>query len=120
MSEFSLGHAHQNLIIINLLYRMFSPVLRKALTTGLLCCPLLGAGYSTSSPHYEVVIGGGGIMGCSTAFFLAQRIPPSSICIIERDPEVRGVSFIQREESVSAYLLNKQELIKTSFHTTDC
>ncbi len=27
-------------------------------------------------------------MGCSSAYFLAQRIPPSSICILERDPTV--------------------------------
>ena len=35
-----------------------------------------------------MVIGGGGIMGCSSALFLAQRVQPSSICIVERDPKV--------------------------------
>ena len=38
--------------------------------------------------QYDVVIAGGGIMGCSSAYFLAQRIPGSSICVIERDPKV--------------------------------
>ncbi len=45
--------------------------------------------YSTLSTSYEVIIGGGGIMGCSSAFFLAQRMRPSSICIVEKDPKVR-------------------------------
>ena len=38
--------------------------------------------------QYDVVVAGGGIMGCSSAYFLAQRIPGSSICVIERDPKV--------------------------------
>ena len=37
---------------------------------------------------YDIVIAGGGIMGCSSAYFLAKRRPPSSICIVERDTEV--------------------------------
>ena len=37
---------------------------------------------------YDVVIAGGGIMGSSSAYFLAQRIPPSSICVVERDSKV--------------------------------
>ena len=38
--------------------------------------------------NYEVIIVGGGIMGLSCAYFLARRINPSSICIIERDLKV--------------------------------
>lgn len=38
--------------------------------------------------HYPVVIGGGGIMGCSSAYFLTRSFPPSQICIVERDPLV--------------------------------
>lgn len=37
---------------------------------------------------YDVIIAGGGVMGCSSAYFLAQRMPPSSICVVERDPTV--------------------------------
>lgn len=43
-----------------------------------------------SGRTYSVVIAGGGIMGCSSAYFLAQRIPPSSICVVERDSKVYG------------------------------
>ena len=31
---------------------------------------------------------GGGIMGCASAFFLAKRMPPEQITVIERDPKV--------------------------------
>ena len=50
-------------------------------------CALAGARkhFSTS---YDVVIAGGGVMGCSSAYFLAKRMPGSSICIVERDPNV--------------------------------
>ena len=37
---------------------------------------------------YDVVIAGGGIMGCASAFFLAKRMPPEQITVIERDPKV--------------------------------
>eukprot|EP00924_Labyrinthula_sp_SR-Ha-C_P001069 maker-scaffold_7-snap-gene-12.38-mRNA-1 protein AED:0.02 eAED:0.02 QI:59/1/1/1/0/0/3/109/440 len=34
---------------------------------------------------YDYVIGGGGIMGASTAFFLKKIAPQASVCVIERD-----------------------------------
>ena len=37
----------------------------------------------------DVVIAGGGIMGLASAYFLAKRIDPTRICIIERDNQVR-------------------------------
>ena len=39
---------------------------------------------------YDVTIVGGGIMGSSSAYFLANRMRPEmeKICVIERDPTV--------------------------------
>ena len=45
--------------------------------------------YSSTGGHHDVIIAGGGIMGCASAYFLAQRMSPTSICIVERDPTVR-------------------------------
>ena len=36
--------------------------------------------------HYDVAIVGGGILGLSSAFFFSKRVPPSRICVLERDP----------------------------------
>jgi len=41
-----------------------------------------------SDSKHDVVIVGGGVMGWSSAFFLARRIPGDSICVIERDTKV--------------------------------
>lgn len=43
---------------------------------------------SRNSSSYEVVIAGGGIMGCASAYFLAKRMPPQRILVVERDPMV--------------------------------
>ena len=40
---------------------------------------------------YDVVLGGGGIIGCASAYFLAKRIPAERICVIERDPSVSAL-----------------------------
>ena len=44
--------------------------------------------------HYDVVIAGGGVMGCSSGYFLARRIPGHSVCIIERDTKVLCACFL--------------------------
>ena len=55
---------------------------------GGLLCARWSSNEAGSDRTYSVVIAGGGIMGCSSAYFLAQRIPPSSICVVERDSKV--------------------------------
>ena len=54
-----------------------------------------GLGMVTSWPavrrYYDVVLGGGGIIGCASAYFLARRIPAERICVIERDPRVSSL-----------------------------
>lgn len=38
------------------------------------------------------MLGGGGIIGCASAFFLASRIPAERICVVERDPSVSALA----------------------------
>ena len=49
---------------------------------------------SNSKNSYDVVILGGGLMGLTSAFFLAKRINPSSICVIERDLKVLSHKYL--------------------------
>jgi FAD-dependent oxidoreductase domain-containing protein 1 len=52
-------------------------------------CPsskALGVSAKRFGSRYHVILGGGGIMGCTSAYFLTKRFSPSEICIIERDP----------------------------------
>lgn len=37
---------------------------------------------------YDAVIIGAGVMGLSCAYFLAKRINPDSVCVVERDLKV--------------------------------
>lgn len=43
---------------------------------------------------YDVLIAGGGLMGLSVAYFLARRIAPSSVCVVERDLQVFHIIFV--------------------------
>ena len=38
--------------------------------------------------QYDVVIVGGGLMGCSTAYHVISHDPSLRVCIVERDPSV--------------------------------
>ena len=42
-------------------------------------------GLDQLSRHYDVVVVGGGVMGSSSAYFLASRMPNKSVCVVERD-----------------------------------
>ena len=55
---------------------------------------------SVSKSHkrnYDVILVGGGVMGLSSAYFLAKKIDPSSICVVERDRNV-NIYFIPKKE----------------------
>lgn len=57
---------------------------------------------------YDVVIVGGGIMGSSSAYFLANRMSREmgKICVIERDPTVSILSGLRNYADRSLYSQN--------------
>ena len=42
----------------------------------------------TNIHDYDVVIAGGGLMGCSSAYHLMSHDPSLRVCIVEKDPTV--------------------------------
>ncbi|XP_065842241.1 FAD-dependent oxidoreductase domain-containing protein 1-like [Oscarella lobularis] len=50
--------------------------------------------------HYDVCIVGGGIMGSSSAYFLANKIAPSSIRVVERDATYARASTVLSAGSI--------------------
>lgn len=54
------------------------------------------SGLPAARGSYDVVLGGGGIIGCASAYFLAKRIPAERICVVERDPKVSALANSQR------------------------
>ena len=36
---------------------------------------------------YDVILAGGGVMGCATAYYLLQADPTLKVAIVEKDPE---------------------------------
>lgn len=51
---------------------------------------------SALSPRqFDIVIIGGGIMGCSTAYFLKREAPSADICVVEPDPTYEFCSTLR-------------------------
>ncbi len=76
------------------------------MTRGLSTHSKTSTGQPSLEEHYDVVISGGGVIGCSSAYFLARRMPGRSVCIIERDPKVRKLCHLVLME-----LLNQLDCI---------
>lgn len=49
----------------------------------------------TRTPHYDVAVIGGGIVGSSTAYFLKTLAPTLSVCVIEPDPSYEFCSTVR-------------------------
>ncbi|KAJ7360338.1 hypothetical protein OS493_016970 [Desmophyllum pertusum] len=72
---------------------------------------------STEQKSYDVAIVGGGVMGSSSAYFLANRMPPGTgkICVIERDPTYSkasttlSVSSIRQQFSMAENIQMSQQ-----------
>jgi len=47
------------------------------------------------SPHHDIAIIGGGIMGCSAAYFLKTLDPALAVCVIEPDPSYELCSTLR-------------------------
>ena len=63
--------------------------------------------------HYDVCVIGGGIVGCSVAYWLAQRVNKGlEICVIERDPSVsfKTLCFFYLRARYEIYLRNLQTM----------
>lgn len=64
-----------------------------------------------------MIIGGGGVMGCSSAYFLSQRISPNKICIIERDHSYTKSSTVLSVGSIRQQF-SLEENILLSLHSS--
>lgn len=49
----------------------------------------------TSPSKYDVVVIGGGILGCSTAYFVKVAHPSISVCVVEPDPSYEFASALR-------------------------
>ena len=46
-------------------------------------------------PKFDIVVIGGGILGCATAYFLLRESPTLSLCVIEPDPTYEFASTLR-------------------------
>jgi len=62
---------------------------------------------ANTSDAYDVVIVGGGIMGLSTAHFLKNKSPSTSVLVIERDPTYNSCSTTRSAASIRHQFSNE-------------
>lgn len=87
---FCLGH---RMLKRNVTYSQLRLTISRCLSLSCMSCNAKGSktqGSFEEKKVYDVAIVGGGIMGSSSAYFLANRMSPGvgKICVIERDPTV--------------------------------
>ena len=64
---------------------------------------------------FDVVIVGGALVGCSTAYHLLARAPSLSVCVIERDPTFE-FSASERSNAGVRLLFSQEENIRMSLY----
>ncbi len=70
------------------------------------------------SRQFDVIVVGGGVMGCSTAFHLLRAHPRQRVAVIERDPGYRFASTVLSDGNVRIQF-NLEENIRISQHTME-
>ena len=65
---------------------------------------------ATIPTEHDVVIVGGGLMGCSTAYHLISHDPSLRVCIVERDTSVSYITTDSKIDSNIVHLTSLQKL----------
>src|SRR5262245_29316870 len=68
--------------------------------------------------RFDVVVVGGGVMGCSTAYHLLRASPGLRVAVVERDPSYRHASTVLSDGNVRVQF-NLEENIRISQHTLE-
>ena len=63
----------------------------------------------TDKNMYDVIMVGGGVMGCATAYYLLKNDPQVKVAIIEKDPtyEFNSSCFVRRQHSFAVQYQGK-------------
>ena len=67
---------------------------------------------------YDVLIAGGGVMGCATAYYLLQMEPQLRVAIFEKEPEYKHCSTVLSDGNVRVQF-NLKENIQISQYTLE-
>ncbi|MCB0107213.1 MAG: FAD-binding oxidoreductase [Caldilineaceae bacterium] len=60
---------------------------------------------------FDVIMAGGGVMGCATAYYLLQADPTIKVAIIEKDPEYKHSSTVLSDGNIRLQFNRKENIL---------
>ncbi len=69
----------------------------------------------TTKQTYDVILAGGGVMGCATAYFLLKHDPTIQVLIIEKDPTYEKASTILSDGNIRIQFNLKENIQISQF-----
>ena len=61
--------------------------------------------------HFDVIMAGGGVMGCATAYYLVRADPTIKIAIVEADPQYRYNSTVLSDGNIRLQFNLKENVL---------
>ncbi|MCB0121919.1 MAG: FAD-binding oxidoreductase, partial [Caldilineaceae bacterium] len=60
---------------------------------------------------FDVIMAGGGVMGCATAYYLLQADPTIKVAIVEKDPEYKHSSTVLSDGNIRLQFNRKENIL---------
>ena len=68
-----------------------------------------------NTAKFDVIMAGGGVMGCAAAYYLMQADPTMKVAIVEMDPEYKHNSSVLSDGNVRLQFNLKENILISQY-----